>query len=482
MQFRKDKIACVRQVLDEIKDQEVTQEIKLTDGKGDIERILGAWGQILIRSKEWENGYIGVSGGVMTWVMYTQEGDQTPVTIENWIPFECKCDIPKEQRDGTFCVSPLLRLIDARSISARKIMVRASLSLGIKAMIPCDMEVYAPQQMPEQVQMNILERDVVVPCECGEKAFSFDEELQLPEAADSVLRYQLVPYVNETKVMAEKLVFRGGATLSGLYKKDDKIRSFSLDIPYAQYVSLENECDPEAVACLYPAVGGLELDLGEEGRLRLKAGIIAQYIICDKKHIATVSDAYSNENELQMQMGELRMETISSMQTMNFPVKCSKDTQGQIIEQVFLTDHPRTCRLPEGMDVQLSCRNQTLFYDTDGILQSENCKWEDSVCVPCAENEHLQLQLTSGDVNTDQHVILQISTINEMTVPTVEMLEIGDSKNKDDNRPSLLLRRAGQDSLWEIAKQSGSTVHHICQANHLDGQPDPSKILLIPVL
>ena len=48
-------------------------------------------------------------------------------------------------------------------------------------------------------------------------------------------------------------------------------------------------------------------------------------------------------------------------------------------------------------------------------------------------------------------------------------------------RPSLILRRAGEEGLWELAKKTGSTVAAIRSANKLQEEPKPGQLLLIPV-
>ena len=60
-------------------------------------------------------------------------------------------------------------------------------------------------------------------------------------------------------------------------------------------------------------------------------------------------------------------------------------------------------------------------------------------------------------------------------------LELGEQKKPDPNRPSLVLRRAGEDSLWQIAKLTGATVEGIMEANRLTGEPEPNRMLLIPI-
>lgn len=486
LQFRQDKIICLKQILDEVKDHELTQEIKLAEGLPDIENILGAWGQVLIRSKEWENTHINISGGVMTWVLYTAEGESEPQMVESWIPFQLKWDISPSKRDGGVCVEPNLRIVDARSVSARKIMLRVGVSLLMKAFVPCENDLYIPEQLPKDIQINRIEHNLLMPTECGEKSFSMDEELTLPgeDMGIQLLRYQLVPSINETKVMAEKLVFRGSALLHGLYRGQNGIHNFQMDIPFAQYAQLEQEYDPEATAWIYPAVTGLELELGEQNRLRLKAGMTAQYIICDQKQAFTIEDAYSTDNELDLKMSSVLLPSLIQEQEISVMAKCQDDDEGRVIDRVFLPDQPRIQKNPDGIDVQLSGRFQTLYYDNEDVLRGATSKWEEMVCVADHENAMLMLNQQNDmqkSESGERTMRLKVAGLDVKEYPTVEMITVGQPKQKNVNRPSLILRKTGHSSLWEIAKQTGSTVADIRAANKIDGQPEPGQILLIPV-
>ena len=76
---------------------------------------------------------------------------------------------------------------------------------------------------------------------------------------------------------------------------------------------------------------------------------------------------------------------------------------------------------------------------------------------------------------------MELTTRAEQTIPMVTGVELGQRKQPDPNRPSLILRRAGEQRLWDIAKVSGSTMEAIQRANSLSGEPVPDQILLIPV-
>jgi hypothetical protein len=64
----------------------------------------------------------------------------------------------------------------------------------------------------------------------------------------------------------------------------------------------------------------------------------------------------------------------------------------------------------------------------------------------------------------------------------ITAVELGQQKQPDPNRPSLILRRAGDQRLWDLAKDSGSTMDAIRRANGLKGDPLPDQMLLIPVI
>ena len=61
-------------------------------------------------------------------------------------------------------------------------------------------------------------------------------------------------------------------------------------------------------------------------------------------------------------------------------------------------------------------------------------------------------------------------------------LEMGESEKADPNRPSLILCRKGGRRLWDVAKETGTTVEQIMLANRLEGEPEDDSVLLIPVI
>ena len=85
----------------------------------------------------------------------------------------------------------------------------------------------------------------------------------------------------------------------------------------------------------------------------------------------------------------------------------------------------------------------------------------------------------SVTMQAETEVSLNVTSIQGLSMVTG--LELGEGKNMDENRPSLILRRVGDIGLWDMAKMSGSTIDSIRQANNMEGEPTPGQMLLIPI-
>ena len=76
---------------------------------------------------------------------------------------------------------------------------------------------------------------------------------------------------------------------------------------------------------------------------------------------------------------------------------------------------------------------------------------------------------------------VQLTAFRKELMGSVVAVEMGETKEPAPDRPSLILRRVGEEGLWEVAKSAGSTVEAIQKANGLQEEPEPGRLLLIPV-
>ena len=163
MQFDRISVPYLQKLTNQLRSQEQTLEVRLPDGMPDIGRVLGAWGQVIVRSKEWGSGSMSLSCGVMAWVLYMPEDGDGVQSVEAWLPFTVKWDLPETRYDGKILNSCLLRSVDARSTSARKLMVRANLDVMGEAWQAAQAQIPVPGEMPKDVEMLTASYPVLLP-------------------------------------------------------------------------------------------------------------------------------------------------------------------------------------------------------------------------------------------------------------------------------------------------------------------------------
>lgn len=495
LNFERSAISCLDVALQEILNTELTQQIKLPDGMPDIGRIIASWGQVILRGKEWLDGEITANGGMMVWVLYAPEDGGKEVCIDTWIPFQMKWDLPEEVPDGTIRIRCLTRFVDARSVSPRKIMVRSGVAAQVEAYIPAEREAAVPTDAAADVELLQTAYPLRIPKEAGEKVFMMDEDLTLPDSApqpEKLIYSRMNPKIQDRRVLADKLVFRGSGNLHLLYRGEDGLLySWDLELPFSQFAELEQEYGNEAQGDVALAVTNLEAELDDEGHLRLKGGVAAQYMITDREMVSLVEDAYSPGRELTVHTEVLEMPVVLESRRENiYGEQTIAAEASRMADAVFLPDFPRQRRSENGVDMEIPGAFQMLYYDNEGRLQSSSARWEGRQHLETHEKSFLtavpvpvepQTVLGSGQIMAKAEVPLDMVSTTRQQIPMVTGVEMGVQRIPDPNRPALILRRAGESRLWDIAKGSGSTVEDIRRANSLQGEPVPGQMLLIPV-
>lgn len=493
--FDKSKLFFLDMPLCQSQTAEQTQQIPLPDGMGDVGRILCACPQVIARGKEWMADRVSFSGGVMVWVLYEPEGGGPVQCIDAWLPFQLKWDLPEGTEEGSIRIRCLPRFVDARSVSARKIMVRVGLSAMAEAFCPGVQEVFTPAEVPQDVELLQNTYPIRIAREAGEKSFSLDEDLTLPDAApqaERILSFRLNPRVTDKKVMTDKVVFRGNGQLHVLYQAEDGILySWDFDLPFSQYADLNQGHSPDAQAEFIPMTTSLELDLDEEGHLHLKAGLVAQYLITDREQLSVIEDAYSPTRELDIQMEQLQIPAILENRRENlYGEQTIPGQPARIADVSFLPDLPRQQRQENGVTLEMPGTFQVLYYGEDGKLNSATARWEQELQLNAADQSMInanpipsqpQAMPGSGQILVKTEMPLELTTTARQTIPMATGVVPEQQRTLDPNRPTLILRRTGNESLWNIAKASGSTVDAIRRANHLEEDPTPGQMLLIPV-
>jgi len=495
VKFNKIQLPCLRPVVSQCISREETLELRLPDGMPDIGKVLGCWGQIVVRGKEWHDTSAWANAGVMVWVLYGPEDGTEPRVVEGWIPVQGRWELPEESRDGMLTVQPWLSGLDGRNVSARKLMLRAEVSMMGSAMKPWKGEIAAPADIPEDIRLLKKTYPMELPAEQGEKQVTLEETIPLSSVNGSIHRivsYQMTPAITEYKVLANRLVFKGSVALHLVYLSENgSIHVWDTELPFSQYTELDKDYDPSAKAWVMPVLTASELDM-VDGDLMVKAGIAVQYTIFHQTSVEVVEDAYSPRRQINPEREALYLPSRLDSRMISVPVQGSADGDfTKILDTSFIVQLPIVSTGENGQEMAVRGQSQLLYRDGEHKLCSDIANWNGRTAFEVDSNTRMEIwpgmemnlnAVPNGeDCSIRGEMTMTVNVYGGEPIPMVVGMEMGEVTEPDPNRPSVILRRAGEADLWEMAKQTGSTVEEICRVNHLSGEPEAGKMLLIPI-
>ena len=495
MGLNKQSVSYLNPVLMDSRELEQTQEIRIPDGMPDVDRVLGVWGQPVLRSKEWHRDTVSFTGGIMLWVLYRPEGEGIPQTLDAWVPFQGKWDLPEDVPEGTLSLCLGVRFLDARVISPRKMMTRGGLSVCVQALSPQKGEVTLPENLPEDVHLLHKSYPLRLYAQAGEKAFALEDTLS--SAGEDLSTWRIAaagvrPYLNDQKVVGNKLAFRGGVELTLLLLPEDGIpESKSFQFPFSQLAELEDSFGNNADSEIQLCVTNLELEEDAEGQKRFKLSLTAQYIVSDITMVETVEDAYSNLRSVTPTVTPLEMMPILEKRWESIPGRASlpEDITNSLTAGLW-SDVPAFEETQDGGALRAQGVGQILFQGETG-LEGKTLRWEGSR--PFRTGEETRKVITAfqvgpallepgaGTMELTGETKCLVTVFATQGIPMVTDLELGEIQEPNPDRPALVLCRPGKKNLWQLAKENGSTVEAIRRANHLEGEAEPNQMLLIPI-
>ena len=499
LELQRQTLEGFRLIFDAALAQEETLECIVPDALPDVDRIVGAEGSVYLKSKEAGAGTFRLGGSVHDTVLYIPEGEGAlPRTMEAQIPFQCVKDCPQLNDTCQIHVDASVVCADARDINPRKLLLRASLMFQVRVydrelrQLTCDAEGYEGRSLEKQFVQSV---DCAV-SQVLEKPFLFSDVLHLP-ASKPVMEELLWARAQvggaEAKVIGKKLICKGEIHLSAVYRNEASVLTAGFDLPFSQIFDLEeamDECDLD----LTVLITGMHCSL-QEGELAVSLEALAQAELWIRRPVTLLADAYCTGCPLDVERAPCtlcvsaqhaeRAETARQFCESGIParqvlmctaaVECveSKQEEGRLCctariraEVLYLTEDSALCAVGYTLPVQCEIP----------VPEKTQCR---CTCIPRGESTAVPV---TGGLEVRCDVLFRWVTVKTERTPCVLSLKPGAVPAAQTPRPSLIVRMVGEgESLWEVAKSCGSTIHDIQAANELDGGPvSQGTLLLIP--
>ena len=500
LEFQQKMTNYLKKTLSQVQNQEETLETVIPDSMPDAQRILGCWGNPVIRCREWRTGGMTLSGGVEARVLYDPGEEGTPQLLEMYLPFSLSWEQDMGPEEGPMIHDCRIRGMDARIVNSRKILVRVNLTAKGEAFCRAQEPLFSLAEPVEGLELLRERFSVVLPAEIQEKTFLVDEDLELPATCpemEKLLRVSAQPELTDQKVLGGKGVFKGFLLLHMLYlSREGKLCTWDFDVPMSQFAELERIYDNEEELQVTLLLSTLELTAEEDGRrLRLRCSYIAQCQVIARTEIEALKDAYSLSREAVPAFRDLELPSRLDRQSLRCHGEFSMPIPaGVLIDGAFYPEFPRTVRSEETVRLEVPFTAAVLYQDESGKLQLRSGSGTASCETTLAEGCRAEAQAAAsgspqwaqggGSCILRESLNVTVDSYGQNGAQVLCGLEMGETRKPDPDRPAVILRRPGrEEDLWAVAKAFGSTRSAIEKANHLEGKPlDPDMMLLIPVV
>jgi len=487
--------------------QEETAETIVPDYCPDIARIIATEGKLHIHSRELREGKANISGNVRVTVLYTPDEEGGIRTLEFAIPFHAEGEARALSGSQYLLANAETELLETRMLNPRKIFTHCKLLVRVTGYQKKPLCFSADIQ--EGGEKLAVEKRMELQCailltNITEKDYTFTEEINLSpgrEGAVELLSSQVSGTVTETKLVGNKLIFKGLFLACLLYRsRNGRCASVTAELPFSQIMEVEGAAEG-AVPSVQLQVTGTDFQINgddPEGRqIAVTFYFRATALLREERELTLLNDLYSTAYEVAYEAMPLSLvsfyDTLSRRQTLREVLEIG------VVADSILAIHASCGSVSVSQEkanvtLRTSVNVRVMYLDEGGVpLVAErsidaSCVMEvPEHCTVTAEavcGEEVQGSIGDRGIEVRFPVDFQVEATSKTKKISISSAKLDLEKPKDlAGTPSLVLRCLGkQEGIWDLAKQYNTTIAAILAANQLETEEEISreKLLLIP--
>lgn len=501
LELKKGSFRAARPVFSHSLTAEESADAVVPDSKPDILRIVDTTAEAELSGREIRGGRIYLSGVVRCFALYAPENGGSLESLTAALPFSVACEPEKELfqdaviRAGVDGVS-----VFAREQNPRRINVRASVKLFCRGWEPEEPDYCEDIPAAEAFGVELRREEVRTSCISGfgEKILSVTESAELGEVKTGgaeLLRWDVKPKITETKLIPEKVVFKGELEVSALLKTPEDpnpAANLSVSVPFSGVTDCSG-ADTDADAELSCRCFDTELSVAEEtgtgrGILTVKTNVSVE---AQARRIETpviVTDAYSTTHELKAAYSKL----VISPEPRRVAVRVGASetvSAGIGIKSVLCIRVSAEDAVISAGELGCAFRATVIFEGEDGSVYSASKNFRAAVEADCGGMRAAEMRVCEESYRITGADQAEIRAAAEIVLEsggeeTRSVLSAASAFEREISGRSPSLTLCGTlegESWWDLGKRMRARVEDILSANALSEEDPPGdRMLLIP--
>jgi len=491
LELLKEKVDCLVMISDTDIIQEEVCETIIPDSQPDVLRIIDTSVNIMLKSKEAEQGRVFIKGILQTSVIYSADDDNFYKVVTP-IPFTVL--VNKQEISDACAVSAKCAVISADTLisNSRKIVIRVNYRSKVCVYDKRCYEVCTKIEN-EDVYQKIEETELTYLSEYTEKTFLISDAITCENCHDSYAEILCAEYRitdMEYSISGSRVILRGNAQTDVTMLPSDSIVPIKLvkTSEFSQLIDVDESDSIENIAVNIMLTGCFcevqSQSGGEEDRFEIEINAVAQCEIYRRKVISVLCDAYSADGDLILQKEELNIIKEKSCNIKTVEVSERYDNTCEIRDVIssrinFLEPiYEENC-------VKQPCVVTVYGLDKDAspvtMKQTFCATCGDLLCCTTPKISAINSLLSGGEIIFECSIIFVEETKKMLQINNISSCEL-ERNNKWDESPSAVVYRFDvNDTLWDLSKKYRSSVETIIDVNKLEGSEiEQGRLLLIP--
>lgn len=493
--FENKIINAYREICRQTRRIQESAESVVPDTDEDIGRVASVQTTVMLKSKDITSRGVLISAEAAASLIYITEDQQKVSFVRLTRSFSMEYEVPDVDGETVAQISLTVLNAEARVINPRKVSVTFELSgeLSCYKLESLCLETALPECACKGVHARYESSELVFANAACEKTLAINEQFSFPSGkpCPSRLVSQRVEFViSDSQLIGSKIVVRGCAEISLCYLSNDVNYPVKADFstPFSQIIDIGEEsmdgCTviPELTSAYFNLIDTIN---GEKA-LDMELHAVLQVVSRCRRRMCYVADIYSNLMPAQCDVQSCQYNVVSDSQRL----KLSADERINIVDDCsdVLSAFVSVAHLSQEQAKLSAGVNIDVVYRTNsGLLSS--VRRSVSMQGECASANIRIVGYRLTDVYLrpdgqfiDGHMAVEVSCL---VCSSVELRKVGsvalDEQSPYDlsDYPTVTMVKAGDETLWELAKQYHSSIEKISAFNDLEGELK-GKMLLIP--
>ncbi len=510
LKIERETLSVNEKIYDGVGEQSVELDYILPDYYPDIFKLIRCSIIPVITSQSISGSTLSYEMTADVKILYSAEGSNQLQCITQRQVYSKSVDLGEVPNSPDICIRPKSDHINCRVVNKRRIDMRGAVSIKVTVKGESKQEAIS-----DVSGMNIQTRKVPVEYMAkriaSQRVLTVNDDMELPNTKPALIdtvRTEISLSDAESKIISNKFVVKGDATVKILYTCNDGMETMSFSVPYSQIIDMDGI--DESFSC-YVTADGVSCDItpvsdenGDNRTLKYELKINVRCCAYKTIPVQLVADAYSTAYPCEYASAELAAPQPPVMINEKFQSKITLENDGNEIAGVY--------------DVWCSAKNINLTLDNDvksikisGMLCCQAMiKNENDMASVLEKDQAFEYEITCDEMTSSSTAELNILRIdcsynltdmNSISVKA-DIYAAGDlytsacfkaitditvdesvKITRDGDYAIKLYYGVKDEQIWNIAKKYSTSVTAIMEENSLESESlTDNGMLLIPIV